>query len=1284
MYGKTSFFTTQICKKSSERMKSFMKKKALLKLLLVALFAVSMILMASCSNSSCFVNFDADGGSAVDSVEVKHGATVGTAPNTVKEGYTFGGWYLDNDKWDFEHYAVTKDITLKAKWIKNHTVSFNSDGGSRVSDIIAVDGTKIAEPSAPIKENAEFLGWYVGDVKWNFAENAITEDLTLTAKWHNIYTVKFNSDGAGYIAHQSVKDGALAAKPQNPSRHGYEFAGWFAFNETTHEFVSDKAWDFATPITESLTLKAKWTPIYTVSFSTEGAGKMDSIKLLGGSLIPAPAEITKDGYIFAGWYVGDVLWDFATATVTSDVKLVAKWNAITYTVTLDKNIGEEEPEQLDITVGDKIPAPDPIELQGFAFLGWYVFNTEDETFTDKLWNFETDTVTEEITLKAKWIKTYSVSFIIDGAVDNSFTIHEGSLITLPEESPEKDGCAFVGWYFGTTPWNFATPVTQDVALTAKFLTKHTVKFDLDGAASAAIPDVKLLFGEKITKPADPEKPNYVFEGWYFGDVLWNFDNIITSDVVLTAKWAKMYNVEFKDLDGTFLGSAKVAAGHKIPVPATPTKYLYLFANWQTHDKTVWNFDTDVVSGDTILYTSWTDNYWVISFNTNGAGEMDPVIIERGELITEPERPEKDGEGFVAWCYTSPNGEPGALFDFTKAPTSDTTLIAKWTGEFFTVKFYNGTEIVKIQNVAYSNPYATEIPYTELETPDANSHYIFNGWTDASGKAWDFNDNAVTGDMELHAAWRKVFKITLISDGVVYEIIDAYEGKPAGLVTPPEKRNAVFGGWLDENNNKWDLATKLVTKDETLVAKWLPSATVRYELLGGYFEDSSFLGYETVILKDGEDVFFTEPGAPKKSKYVFGGWFVAGATEPWNFTEDAAVQGEIMLVAKWIPQYYVDFELDGGEGSFPQQIIVENGKVIAPTVAPTKEYMIFDGWYLGNVLYDFTTPVTSDITLTAKWTRIKYNVTFDANGGVGGYTDSFEAGKTITLPTTITRENYFIKEWRLADGSVWNFAEDILLGDMTLKAIWANEDVTISFDLNGGTSAGGTASIPSQKLSYGSLLTAVDTPYMGTPDSEYIFKGWFRPDGTKWDFATDVATESITLTAKWATDYTVSFETDKGVYETKNVASGSLVTPPLIAPVNPGYKFLGWYSGNVLWDFTTMPINEDLVLVAKWEEEVYTVTFVTRVPDSDELVTLGTQQVKYGDFIICPETPFIGENYEFDSWRTTDGQVWSFSSNAVTGDITIQAYWVTYGTGSGGGVNGPWDEATATRGPTHNF
>ena len=148
--------------------------------------------------------------------------------------------------------------------------------------------------------------------------------------------------------------------------------------------------------------------------------------------------------------------------------------------------------------------------------------------------------------------------------------------------------------------------------------------------------------------------------------------------------------------------------------------------------------------------------------------------------------------------------------------------------------------------------------------------------------------------------------------------------------------------------------------------------------------------------------------------------------------------------------------------------------------------------------------------------------------------------------------------------------------------------------------------------------------------------------------------------------------------------GSLILPPLPAPTKLGYNFLGWYNGDVAWDFANDTVTEDVTLVAKWEQIECTVTYVTINPDTEELETLGTITVYYGDLLTLPETPYLGANYELDSWRDRNGKVWDFNADYVTEDIVLQAYWIVYGNGSDGGVNGPWDEGGAVKGPTHEF
>lgn len=67
------------------------------------------------------------------------------------------------------------------------TVKFDSDGGSAVNAVTVKSGEKIPEPKSPVKATLEkqyaFKGWYYQDKKWDFENDVVTENITLTAKW---------------------------------------------------------------------------------------------------------------------------------------------------------------------------------------------------------------------------------------------------------------------------------------------------------------------------------------------------------------------------------------------------------------------------------------------------------------------------------------------------------------------------------------------------------------------------------------------------------------------------------------------------------------------------------------------------------------------------------------------------------------------------------------------------------------------------------------------------------------------------------------------------------------------------------------------------------------------------------------------------------------------------------------------------------------------------------------------------------------------------------------------
>ena len=131
---------------------------------------------------------------------------------------------------------------------KTFTVTFNADGGSEVAAQTVEDGKSATKPEDPTKERFNFEGWFNGESLYDFA-SPVTSDLTLTAQWIKTFTVTFNTDGGSEVAAQTVEDGKSATKPENPSKEGFWFLGWY---------VGENGYEFAQPISDDLTVTAKW------------------------------------------------------------------------------------------------------------------------------------------------------------------------------------------------------------------------------------------------------------------------------------------------------------------------------------------------------------------------------------------------------------------------------------------------------------------------------------------------------------------------------------------------------------------------------------------------------------------------------------------------------------------------------------------------------------------------------------------------------------------------------------------------------------------------------------------------------------------------------------------------------------------------------------------------------------------------------------------------------------------------------------------------------------------
>ena len=205
------------------------------------------------------VYFDTDGGSEVPTQSVDSGAKATKPSNPTKTGYTFDDWYTTEEhttKYDFDT-PVTSSITIYANWVINtYTVEFDTNGGSTIADQTVNYNATATQPENPTKDGFTFSGWYADSEltqEFDFS-TPIVQDITIYAKWTiNTYTVEFDTDGGSTIENQTVDYNAKATRPEDPTKDGFTFGGWYADSELTQEF------DFDTLITQNTTIYAKWT-----------------------------------------------------------------------------------------------------------------------------------------------------------------------------------------------------------------------------------------------------------------------------------------------------------------------------------------------------------------------------------------------------------------------------------------------------------------------------------------------------------------------------------------------------------------------------------------------------------------------------------------------------------------------------------------------------------------------------------------------------------------------------------------------------------------------------------------------------------------------------------------------------------------------------------------------------------------------------------------------------------------------------------------------------------------
>lgn len=656
------------------------------------------------------------------------------------------------------------------------------------------------------------------------------------------------------------------------------------------------------------------TKSYTVKF-VDGESEVKSVSVEEGKTIAdadVPADLTKDGYVFEGWYVGDVAFD-KSAAITADVTYSAKWTKLHTVKFVD---GDETIKTATVKDGEKLKDADiPADLtaSGKAFEGWFDGTTA----------FDKDaTITADKTFAAKWVGLFNVTFKNGEETIKVAQVKDGAVIAAADipEDPTDDNYAFIGWFVGETAYDSSAAVTSDIVVSAKFGTIYKSYFgtwhgatddwdsisytvvvdatsitvtigDADAQAATDI-DVDTTDGTVKFKLGDTE---YKLYAYYDG----NLRIYESSEIKLSAELEGRVHVSSSDIVGTYT----TEGGHTIVINKTFVK-------------------VDDVLGTGFYYNassgySWSigDNYSSLAYDSSvqawiykegTSSDADKLIVPELTAIDIPAEfignwygtVESFGQTKYFLVKVTADGvfayNPGSGFAKVGVATEykDGKLTVVGLDETITASIADGKlayksdaaygadyQLEKGTVVVFENNYSVfyiaklgadnkiDQSTFALEDPQMKAGYTFKGWLSDLDYVTEFDEDATFADSTVFVGSSEktgyvvTFKKTSSDSDPVIAVVEKTNGKLAADQIPAAltyEDGSVFAGWYTSAGVK-ATADLAITADTTFIAK-----SVKESDYAGAWVSTEAGKEMTLLVADGKLTF----GEIKNVAYTF--------------------------------------------------------------------------------------------------------------------------------------------------------------------------------------------------------------------------------------------------------------------------------------------------------------------------------------------------------------------------------------------------------------------------------
>ena len=717
------------------------------------------------------VTFVTNGGTAI---APKKTTALKVFPTSERSGYTLVAWYFDEELTENVSFPLelTQSMTLYARWKKNYTIDFESNGGTNLE---TVNTWCIEQRPEPIKTGLSFGGWYTSSdfapstkVTFPFYPN---KDTTLYARWnHYDYIVTYELNG-GYN-HSENPDGFDkgndAIQLHEPSKIGCEFLGWY---DNTN-FSGSAVTEIPANTNEDKSFYAKWKPIvYLIEYVLNG-GTNDSKNSTSYTvetetfLLNAPSKI---GYTFGGWYENAEFSGLARTEIEKGLvgnkKLFAKWTPMEYAISYNLNGGtNNEANPATYTIESETFSFSDASRNGYSFSGWYE---------------NADCIGERVTqiskgsygaknLYAKWdVITYSIEYVLNGGTfekvnPSSYTAESE---TFPLNAPTKTGYNFDGWYEsadfnGNSLSQISRGTFGNKVLYAKWTTEsYTITYELNGGSlETANPSTYEMATETFILN-EPVRIGYNFGGWYetanyTGERVTQIEKGSYGDKKLYAKWGVItYSIEYV-LNGGMNNEVNPTS-YTIEVETfslnDPSKAGYDFAGWYENVEFEGNPITHIAKGSynsKVLYAKWSPITYTITYNLNGgkfSGTCAKSYTYESSVILPI--PRKNACAFEGW-FDNQSFKGDVITEIPIGSSENKVFYAKWNFRGYYIIDYDlqGGSFISEAPSQYVNSFECEviIPKKKGKT--------FIGWKNA-GKSISSLSGEEDGDVHLVAQWK---------------------------------------------------------------------------------------------------------------------------------------------------------------------------------------------------------------------------------------------------------------------------------------------------------------------------------------------------------------------------------------------------------------------------------------------------------------------------------------------------------------------------------------------------